>query len=497
MALSATHTRLIVQVPGYRVDVAVAHDLAMDEVVAEIVVFLRQLFDAQRDDDGYDEVREYLADPYAAWQIVSATGTHYRGDVALADAGLVDGSVVVLTASKQRENYLPVIDDTAEAIAHYQRIHFGQWVSADSRMLAGWLLPLSAALVGAVLVYGVASDALSTIGKYAACGATAFIALMVLVAAVIGRVDDGDREIDHVYAGVVTAGYVLLGTSALLAVPGSAVGVYNLLLSGAVVTLAAFTVTSRIRFPEPINYATITAGTLVMVGAGFGAATHSGALEIALVLAVVTMAFYLSAQKLALILAGYPKPWVPSQGETFLRDDAEDLARFEPDERSSVIAAIMNQERQAQTARDSHVGMGWGALAVMAGCAVISGANLNDRQYLIFALWGAILLGILFRGKSLDDALKQRSWLLGTFGIGVAFLVAAALSEQSPYNAVIIAAVAVAVGVAVGAYGSVKVKLINSPLVARMLELIEMLCYASPVVLVMLILGVFSQVRGR
>jgi len=141
--------------------------------------------------------------------------------------------------------------------------------------------------------------------------------------------------------------------------------------------------------------------------------------------------------------------------------------------------------------------MAWGSIAVLSICAVVSGANLNDRQWMIFLFWAAIVVGMLFRSKSSDDALLQRSWIVGALVVALCFVTAVTLSPDVSYNLVIGAAVVVLVGAGIGAYTSIQVKVVHSPNMARMLEWIEAVCFASTVVLLVLILGLFGELRGH
>nr|WP_296774762.1 type VII secretion integral membrane protein EccD [Rhodococcus sp. (in: high G+C Gram-positive bacteria)] len=497
MPLSDTHTTISVQVPGHRIDMNLARDMPVSELTRSIVVFLQ---DVLKGDERYEEVLTWLRDAYAVWQLTTPLGVIYPGNQTVTETGIVDGHTVVLAKSKQRENYAPLMDDTAEAIAHYERLHFGQWVSSHARTLAGTLVPLSALFVSAVLVYGVARGAIGTIGQYIGAGTLGFAAAV----AIVGAVNSSDtftshrissEDIDKIAAGVITAGYIMASAAGMLLVLGG-FGALSLLLGGGILAGTALVVTTSIRFPENINFAALALGVLVALGTGIGSAVDATSFQIAVSLAAGSTLFFLMAPRLSLILARVPMPYVPAQGESFVRDDDEDLTRIDPDRRNSVIAAIVNQERQVITARQSLVGLVWGALITIVGTAVVAGSIIETRPAMTFAFYGSIVLAMVYRGISFDDARIHRSWLIAAFVTPIALAGAAAATGKS-YDLVVGTAVVVAVAVLIGCYASIKVKVVNSPVVQKMLEILETICYATPIVLLVFILDLYAQVRGR
>lgn len=497
MPLSDTHTTMSVQVPGHRIDMQLAREMPVKELTRSIVVYLQ---DVLKGDERYADVVTWLDDPYAVWQLTTPLGLIYPGDESVTEAGIVDGKTVVLAKSKQRENYAPLMDDTAEAIAHYERLHFGQWVSSHARTLAGTVVPLAALFVSFVSVYGVATNAIGTVGQYVAAGILAFASAVSIVGAVTSSdaftsAQISAEDIDKIAAGVITAGYIMATSAGMLIVPGS-FGALNLLLGGGILAGVALVVTTSIRFPENINFAALALGVLVALGAGIGSAVGATGFQIAVSMAAASTMFFLTAPRLSLILARVPMPYVPAQGESFVRDDDDDLTRIDPDRRNSVIAAIINQERQVITARQSLVGLVWGALITIVGTAVVAGALLETRPMMTFIFYGSIVLAMVYRGISFDDARIHRSWLIAAFATPIALAGAAAAAGNS-YELVLGTAAVLAGGVLVGCYCAIKIKVVNSPVIQKLLEIFENICYATPIVLLVFILDLYAQVRGR
>ncbi|NKS02624.1 hypothetical protein GS528_16780 [Rhodococcus hoagii] len=54
-----------------------------------------------------------------------------------------------------------------------------------------------------------------------------------------------------------------------------------------------------------------------------------------------------------------------------------------------------------------------------------------------------------------------------------------------------------AVGTGAACYVAIREKVINSPIVLKLLEIIESLSFAAPIVLIVVILDGYNKVRGR
>lgn len=515
MPLSETHTRLSVKVPSViispdedeettpdvvvssSVDIELSKDLPMAQLVAEIVIYLREhAFDSASDPEGrYEKIRERLSDPYALWQLTSPTGLHYGADETITSAGLNDGDVLIIADSRQRENYRPLIDDTAEAVAHYQRMHFQKWVSAYSRTLVAWALPLVALAVAAVVVRGVSSGQIGIVGQYVGCAVFAFAAAMLLVGAARGLDQDATVDLQHLVAGAVTAGYVTLGAAGVLLVPDGW-GAWAVLLAAVLVASAAAVMNGFLRFPESINYAALSLGVIVGVGGLIAAVTGARPVSVCVGITLGAMAFMTIAQRLALIQSKIPMKYVPAQGETFVVDEDEDLMSFSAVDRNEVIASIVNYEAKVITARQAHVGMIWAALLAAAVCAGVCGAvGQFQHPAIALAFWTAVVLGLLFRAKVDDDAARQGSLLVGALVIALSYLIALALSGVS-YTLVLIGAGLLAAGVIVAVRATVAVKLVHSPVINRRLESVEFLCWGSMAVTAAFVMDLFSYGRG-
>ncbi|TQC45054.1 type VII secretion integral membrane protein EccD [Rhodococcus sp. WS4] len=489
MALTDTHTRVTIQVPRHAVDVTITKDTAIASLVGEIVTFVRE---ALADDE---ETNAWLSDLSAVWQLATTTGRHFDGADTPFTAKIMDGDVLVLVNSQQRENYPPLIDDVAESIAYYQRQHFGQWTSDHARALGSVAGPVAALVVVLALGYGAWTGLFDGAVQAALTGAFALTSVVAIALAAAGLKSAEEDSTKQLAGSTILVGYLCATGAAMLVIPGE-VGIYNVLLAGVTVATLTIIVMISVGYPEKLNYAAATAGSLFVFASTLGILTDADPLIFSVYLAGAALGFLLLSSRLALVLARIPMPFVPTVGETFVHDDSDDITTVEAGSGAAAIAAIINQEKQVVTAYHCIVGLTWGGLTAILISAFVAGQSLNHHTDAAFAFYVVVSLAMIFRGKSFEDAIVQRSWLAGSLATFSLFLIGTALAGGNAHI-VIVGAVALAVGVAIAGYFAVRGKVINSPVVMKMFELFEYLCFAAPVVLIVIVIDGFQKARGR
>lgn len=494
MALQDTHTRVTIQVPRHTVDVTITKDQPIALLVGDVVDFVR---DALVDDE---ESTDWLSDMGAVWQLATPLGVHYVGAETPSQAEIVDGQVLVLVKSQQRENYPPLIDDVAESIAYYQRQHFGQWTSDGARGLAAVVAPIATFVVIGSFVQAVHAGLVDVAGQVLLAGlfGLAAVAAIALASAWLRSGEDSKKlsgSTKRLAGSVIGVGYLFAAAAGLLMIPGD-ITIFSVVLASVVVMTAALVVLLGGGYPEKLNYATVSAGLLFTVAALLNLMTGLDPLVFSVYLAAVALAFLLMSSRLALVLAKIPMPFVPTIGETFLHDDADDITTVETGSGTAAITAIINQEKQVITAYHCIVGLIWGGLAAIITSAVIAATSLTHHQNAVFVFYIVVPIAMLFRGKSFEDAVVQRSWLAAAVTTFALFVGGTALTGRN-LQFVVIGSVLLLLGVAVATLFAVHEKVINSPVMMKMLELFERLCFAAPVVLIVIIIDGFQKARGR
>lgn len=486
--LTDTHTRVTVQVPGHTVDITVTKQLPVAALLADVVPYLREAL------AHHESVAQWLGDRDAIWQMTTVLGQHLAADKTLTDLNIYDGTVLVLSKSDQREAYPPLIDDVAESIAFAQR-DMAAWTSASARLLGSFVAPFVALVSVAAVVYGAWSGALGTAGQVAAFGVLAMVAAGLIVGAALGIRKIVDPSTRQLAAAVILVGYVCAAGAGMLVIPGD-VGVYSVMVAAAVTGTVAVIGLTSIAYPARLHYAVAAFGVLVLVAVLLTLVTERDPMVFAVILAATALLFLLFASRLSLVLAGIPMPFVPTMGETFVHDDSDDITTVESGSGHAAITAIINQEQQVQNAYQCIVGLTWGALSAIVLSGAIAGATMTHHQSAVMVFYVVVAIAVLFRGKSFEDAVISRSWLVAAVASYAVFVLSLALTNSN-YTYALIGLGILAAGTLASCYVAVREKVINSPIMLKLLEIVESLSFAAPIVLIVVILDGYNKVRGR
>lgn len=486
--LTDTHTRVTVQVPDHTVDITLTKQSPVAALLTEVVPFLREAL------AHHEAAAQWLGDRDAIWQMATVLGQHLPADKTLPALNIYDGAVLVLAKSDQREAYPPLVDDVAESIAFAQR-DMAAWTSASARILGSFVAPLVALISVVAVVYGAWSGALGVIGQVTACGVLAMAAAGLIVGAALGVRKITDPSTRQLAAGVILVGYVCAAGAGMLAIPGE-VSVYSVMVAAAITGSVAVVGVTSIGYPARLHFAVAAFGVLVLVAGLLTLATEHDPMVFAVLLAATSLLFLLFASRLSLVLAGIPMPFVPTMGETFIHDDSDDITTVESGSGHAAITAIINQEKQVQDAYQCIVGLTWGALSAIVVSAAVAGSTMNHHQSVVMVFYVVVAIAALFRGKSFEDAVISRSWLVAGAASYTAFVLSLALANDN-YTYALIGLGILAVGTAAGCYVAIREKVVNSPIMLKLLEIIESLSFAAPIVLIVLILDGYNKVRGR
>ncbi|MDE8647535.1 type VII secretion integral membrane protein EccD [Rhodococcus qingshengii] len=484
-----THVRVTVQVPDHTVDVTLARDPALAITIKKLVTYIANAL-ATKDDE---KALEWVKDQNAVWQLTNLTSDHLSSSKSLKDHGVLDGDYLMLVKSDQREAYPALIDDVAESIAFAQR-NMTSWTSAFARTLASFIAPLVALVGVGIVVYGGWTGELDTIGQASACGVLAVLGAGLLIGAGFGIRGAVDATARNLVAALILVGYVCVGGAGLLAFPGT-VDMFSVIVGALVLTTCAIVGLMTIGKPSRLHYAVATFGALILIGCLLAIATERDPLVFAVLLSAAALLFLVFAPRLSLVLAGIPMPFVPTMGETFVHENSDDITTVDSSSSSAAITAIHNQEHKVLSAYDCLVGMTWGGLSTFVISAVVAGANMDHHRSAVMVFYVVIAAVSLFRGKSFEDAVSSRSWIVAAVTTYAAFVLTLAVSGTN-YSYALIGLGVLGAGTAMGCYVSIREKIVNSPVLLKLLELVESIMFAMPIVLIVVILDGYNKVRG-
>lgn len=500
MVASAEQTfcRVQVWIPGHWIDVPLHSHLTVADTVAELVPYLiKHLSDQHKD-------TSWLEDPNAYWHLATFGNQPLDEDKTLAEEKVLDGHRLFLHKTDPGEKYAPLIDNVAESITFYLKRHSPSWDSPFSKKVSSFMLLAVVALVCGSAVAWTAAQQPGWLVRSVLTAGMAVVALVcAAIAAVLVRTDEKGRY-SAVPVPLTAITYLVAATAALVITPRP-LGIYQLLAAAA--TLLTFGVCQSVLTHKHLrlHYAVVAGALVVIIISLLNFAYRSPTAIIAMQTITLCLALVLIASRLALSVARISLPYVPATGEPFMRGGGDgnlDAGSLPRDGTSGqALESIFNQEQQILTASDCRMGLLSGALAVLVAASAIVGYSLNTHEWLI---WGFILViatCLVYRGKSLDDAREQALVLIAaaaTLGVfGAALLIA---PQQTSTNNTLRGVIAVAIllaATAVATIMAIQERRIVSPIVTKVLELIERVLFVVPVPLVIVAMDLFSKVRAH
>lgn len=448
------YCRLTVLAPHRRADLAVPADLP----VAELVPMLLDLL-------GTGPVEP------VPWQLSSAAGAVLAPAATLDDLGVLDGDVLRLRPVTPAPP-APLLDDPVDALARAGEGPAAPTTSGH-RFRTGMVVALAAA--AAALLGGVRSAGPS--------GALPVVAAVLLAAAVAlaGVVVAARRAHDDAGLGrartAVLAALPPAAAAGWVALPGP-VGAGHVLLAAAAVGTVAAAGQVAVRVVTPMLVATVLAAAASVLGGLAGLLTGAGPAAVGAVAAAAAIAAGPLLPRLAVRLAGLPRPVVPA-------DAAELVGAGGPGMPPEELAD------RAELARGLLVGAIAGTTVVAAAGAVLA-ASVG---------WVGLLLGVVvavvlgLRSRGVTDPAAVRSLHAGAVVAALGVALPAALVGGSAAR--IGVAAGLLVGAALVATSARPVERHPSPVLRRAVDLVEMGLVALALPLALGAAGLYALVHGR
>jgi type VII secretion integral membrane protein EccD len=446
--------RVTVLSPRHRVDVA----LPVDVPVAELVPMVLELVGEP------ERARAGLPRP---WRLSGVAGGPLPAAATLDELGVLDGELLRLGPAAPVPA-APVFDDPVDALA------------AGAQALGPREHRFEA--LAALVVVAAATALLAAAGPGAV--AAALLAGAAAVAAVTGAAklvqrEDVDRAVVHALARNVALGGVALaaaaGWNALPAAP-----VTGPLMAAAVAAgVAAATAQLVLRVVAPTL---VAAGVIAVVSAVVVTAVRLGVSPVAAATAAAAFAIVGTPllPRVAIRLAGLPRPVVPADGSELTGDDAQ-LSAAELAERGDL-------------ARGYLAGLTGGA-AVTAAAGAVLAASGGGWSGPVFA--GITTVVLLLRARGYADPAPARTALAAAVvtSVGLAFALTEPAFSLAPAACVVLL-VGAAVGVITLDAAARGKRVALSPVARRLIDLTEGLLVAVSVPLALAAMDLFRAVRG-
>ncbi len=451
--VDATYSRVTLLAPRSRVDVA----LPADVPVAELVPMVLELVG--------EPLFGLAPEP---WRLSGAAGGPLPPGATLGQLGVLDGDLLRL-APESPPPAPPVFDDPVDALAATA----GAARAGDRRFGAAAVLSV-AVMAGFVVIVGTGGAAAVLIAATGSLVAIGWAAQLLRLPVI--EPDDPHR----LAAAAAALAAVPLATAAgWVAVPGASTATHVMLAAAAAATAgAAAQIALRVVSPALVGIVT----TAVPVGLGALAVLRFGTTPPATAAAIAALALAVgpSLPRLALRLAGLPRPIVPADGEELVEaDDGPDL--LPPEELAE----------RADLARGYLGGLAGGA-GVLAAAGALMAAGAGGWAGPAFAGVAVVVLGL--RARTFADRWPART--VGIAGIAAGVGLAVLLAVQAGRAAGLLVGVGLMLAAAVGVAMLGRTRPIGSPVSRRAVDLLEGVLVAAAVPLAIWAMDLYRIVRG-
>lgn len=430
------------------------------------------------------------------WTLACVDGTRLRPDESLAQAGILDGDLLMVRADHQQAR-AALVDDIADGVATTLAAHRAGWTASASRTIGEVLFVLAtfAALpVGRAAAEGGGRGVVLTVS---AVGAT-----IALAVAVVGpRLQLAPRTSTVLTCGACSL--VALATS--LVVTQHSVGAQVALAAIAVAVCAVVGYRADASpHTAAIHTGLVTAAVLTAIAGTLSALASLPVPDVAAITAALGVAVILLAPRLSIALARLPLPAVSmtTPDPTALSEpspvDGVDAVRLPDRDQLGAIADLALGDltalaHRAGMAASLLTGLLAGAV-VMVGISVVTLAATAGGSTVTLVYGGAVLAALAARGRTHADRWQSGVLVAGAGTTAVGAAIATLWATGGPTALSIFVALAV-FAVAALLLGNVAAGADYSPPAVRVAEIIEYAVLVALVPLLFWVLDVYQSVR--
>lgn len=485
--------RVSVFVGSYRVDVTIPLHLRVGNAIPELVKYLKDEFEKAGKDTAL------LEDKDAQWTLTRGMSGALPANDTLDAVGVRTGDILYLEKTSAKETYPALIDDVPDSIASFQKQKFPAWDNTAAKRLAAYVAPSVTALVaGLACAVAVTPATASWVVRIPVA-----VVLLILSAACISvavmcakKSFTSSHPLRATALPAAACGLSLLAPVGFLILPAQ-LSYWHVLVAAVLTGTVALIVKSITSGVEAVVYVAITVACVSGVASALGLWLGLTVTQFAAIAVVCSLSFLIVfSSKVSMALADIPAPFVPTMGESHVNPMEEDITKLPTSASTRAIESIVNRERQIVDAHAALVGLCVGGASAVVLGVMVMGATMDTSPLLSALFVYTVCAAMVFRGRSYDDRKLQQVWLVATVVALSGFTLALTFTQSTP--SMILPSLAVLVsGVMIATVVAVREYRVNSPVVMRGFELVEVVINAAPLAYLAVLLDVYGKLRGN
>lgn len=490
MPTTSTYLRTSVVLPENTIDVQLPADSPVEDVVYELIRFLRVELTKQKRDSSVDWLRE----SGAVWTLERFGKRQLSGGQSLAEQGVLDGERLYLNKNSLNETYPALIDDIAESVETYQK-DFASWTKeVDGTRFAA----ITLGVLGSILAVGSAAMVSWNLdpSNWLRWPVIAIIfAVSILCSGLSVVLFRGGQPL--LASSLLGMGYVGIGVSSFAAVPRSP-SLWNLTVSGAALLVFAAVMISLVPMPQRLHSAALTIASIVTVVSVINLLYRVSPSVVGAQAATLAYLIILLSSRIAMAAGKVETPYVPAAGEPVTKNEVP-LSTVNRDSSShEVIESVINQREQTHSAHNYLMGILTGTLLIFVVSALFSGFYADDRRWFLLVFYASVVISLANRARNYVGRESRLILMVSALATAIAFL-AGLIVGNTPDNLLQIA-VGSGLLLLVTLVGSLRMlanKEVKSPTVRRWFELFEIVMYSAPIVWLGFLMDVYMKARNR
>ncbi|MFB8005971.1 type VII secretion integral membrane protein EccD [Nocardia sp. NPDC056000] len=483
--------RVAIMVASYQVDVVLPTKFSIETFMDDLLSVLAA---------GVDDPTVDFTAANGHWTLARPGKSALPRWSTLAEHDIADGALLLLTTTESAEAFDPLVEDITDALARVNEREFAEF-DAKTAALTG----MSAFGAGALVITALLYWSWTRTGSVLWCALPALIlgALCLFAATAL---ENRYREPRLGFGATLTAIPLLaVGAAMLVPLPYGQHGSFqatNLATGAAVATLVAILRLRSMRLGLPALLATAVLGSLLTVAAGAETALDLSSRQLAGAAVLAGLLLLTAAPRLAVLVARIRPPDLPDPGREVNHSTLTDIFDAEtagPGDEEQPAAqrnrATLSLEARARLAVNGLRGLIVAASLLLAGSAVLSAVESPGgiREIILAAAVSGVLV---MRSRWYPDRVQAIALIAAAtatvVGVGAVLVDAYATAPARMAVVLVIAAMATAGAVSGARLPAVRL----SPVVRRIIDLIEYTLILAVPVLACWIMGIYTAMRG-